>query len=335
MNHQHTLAEWNRRDFLAIGSLATTGLVLSPLISSTTRAVAPEVNFSNALSYRFQLGEWEAFALADGSQMNAGALNFMFPAAARPQMRQALEQAAVAADAIQFYYNILVLCRGQEVVLFDGGNGMARGPQTGRLLAQMQTVGLEPGDVTHVLLSHAHPDHIGGLVDDQGKVVFSKAQVLISEKEHAFWQAESPDFSKSVLPKERIEGMVKLARGNLNVLASRLEVLPFGTQVLDSITLEDGAGHTPGHTVYRIVSGGEEMFHIVDLAHNHVVMLADPTWHIAFDIQPEQAVERRKFWFKQLAETRTPVFGFHLPFPALGNIVTAGEGYRWVPQSWI
>jgi glyoxylase-like metal-dependent hydrolase (beta-lactamase superfamily II) len=106
-------------------------------------------------------------------------------------------------------------------------------------------------------------------------------------------------------------------------------------QLADGIRLRQAPGHTPGHTILQIESEGQRLTHIVDIAHNNVLMFHDPAWTMAFDTNPQQAVDTRRAIFGELAEQRLRVFGFHLPFPAFGHIAkSAGKSFVWVPEPW-
>lgn len=331
----------NRRSFLFKTSLATSGLALGGFIptqgiASNSSDSETVLNFNNTLTYSFKIGTWDAWSICDGSSMFPNILNFMAPVEDHEKMTMALETALLTPDPFQFYFNILVLKKDAELIIFDSGYG-TEGPATaGRLITELKKIGAEPGDVTHLFLSHAHPDHIGGMVDKSNKPVFQKAKIIVTEPEVAFWTSGSPDFSKSRFPKQMLKGLIPKNIAAFEALKSLLEVVPYDSEPISGIKVLDGAGHTAGHAIYNIKSENDELFHISDLAHNHVLMFENPVWNIAFDTFPEKAIERRTYWFKLLAEKKVPVFGFHMPFPAIGHITAKAEkSFRWLPKSWI
>ncbi len=332
--------ENSRRVFLGgLGAvLAALGL---PATASAAQATTdaggnpiPRKTISNPYIYEFSIGEFEAWSISDGyGTFKQGVTNKMWPPDGRAEMSKALAALGERPDDMTLYVNILLLRKGKEVVLVDAGFGPHKNPTWGWLADAMNSIDIAFADVTHALLSHSHIDHIGGLASG-GKSIFPNAAVHVLREEVDFWRGKEPDFSKSHRTDD-IKGMIKSVRASFDTLQPNLVIHKDGDQILDgAITIIAAPGHTDGHAIFRIKSGGESLLHIVDLAHNHVLMFEDPEWFIDFDHNPEAAIATRRKVFAELAATKERVFGFHLPWPGLGIVIQNGrKGYQWVAES--
>lgn len=335
MKHEHP--KLSRRSLLAGGAAAAAGVsgaLVSggPLAQDAGQAAAGPPQ-RNPWIYRFTIGAIEAWSISDGFMKFGQGLDLMFPEEERGAMKEVLEAAGEGLDIFPLYVNVLVLRLGNEVVLFDAGFGEVDHPDRGWLGEGLRRIGIRKEEVTLGLLSHAHGDHLGGFVGRDGKPMYPNAGVHVREEELAFWRAKEPDFSRERRPKEWIPGMVQAARDGFDALEGVLQPVKCGTELLGgAITVEDGTGHTMGHAVYRIRSQGEELLHIMDVAHHHLLMFARPHWVIGFDNRPDLAVATRKRLYNEAVAGRARVYGFHLPWPGLGRIVKAGDGHRWQPE---
>lgn len=325
----------NRRRWFGTGLAAgavTLGLRNGPAAQAQEKGNDQALSGHNAHVYRFTLGECEAAVISDGQKFRDGALG-MILTDDKEAVADALEAAYEPRDGFSADYNVLVLKKGDRIALFDTGSG-----GDGLLHDGLKQLGIELAQVTDILISHCHGDHIGGLLDSEGALIFPQAKAHILKVERDFWSSENPDFSQSALPADKTSGMAASASGILSKLdaAGVLENRADGDQLWDGIiTYRHAPGHTPGHAIFELKSGDDALVHIVDLAHHYVIMFADPSWAIAFDVAPEEAIETRKRVFSEMAERRVPVIGYHLPFPALGHIASEGEGYRWVAGRWV
>jgi glyoxylase-like metal-dependent hydrolase (beta-lactamase superfamily II) len=334
------LTENTRRGF--VGGLGAAFATLSLPIQQAAAQAAndaagnpiPKKTISNPYIYRFSIGEFEAWSISDGyGTFKQGVTNKMWPPAERGEMTKALTALGERPDDMTLYVNILLLRKDKEVILVDAGFGPHKNPNWGWLADAMGSLGIAFADVTHALLSHSHIDHIGGLASG-GKILFPNAAVHVLREEVDFWRGKEPDFSKSHRTDD-IKGMIRNVCGSFDTLQPNLVIHKDGDQILGgAITILSAPGHTDGHAIFRIQSGGQSLLHISDLAHNHVLMLENPAWFIDFDHNPEVAIATRRKIFAEIAVTREHVFGFHLPWPGLGIVIPNGrKGYQWVPSS--
>jgi len=219
----------------------------------------------------------------------------------------------IGTDAAQFFFTPTVVNTGSEVILFDAGLNAVG---TSDALA---AAGYAPGDITHVVLTHMHGDHIGGLTDDAGAETFGNTAYVTGQTEFDAWAAMGNDgFEAKVRP-----------------LAEKMSFLGDGDDVRGGITAMAAFGHTPGHMGYMIDSGGQQLFIMADTANHYVWSLAYPDWEVRFDMDKAAAAATRKRTFDMLAADRIPLIGYHMPFPAVGYVETRGEGgYRYVPHSY-
>jgi glyoxylase-like metal-dependent hydrolase (beta-lactamase superfamily II) len=301
---------------------------------SSAQAAEPAKGFRDPFVYRFKIGEVEAFSISDCDLGFREGLDLMWPVEDRPKMKAEMERHGERLDVLPLYVNVLVIRSGKEVALFDAGFGKGNNPRMGWLQEGLAAVGISPDQVTAGFLSHAHSDHLNGFVQN-GKPAFPNAKIYLLEEELAFWRGENPDFSKSKRNKEQLPGMIKQVRSHFDTLQANLVPVKDGAEVLGGIVrVEAAPGHTDGHACFRVRSGNDELLHLMDLAHHHLLMFADPNWTIAFDHDPVTAVATRKKFWKDAGEKRVRCYAFHLPWPGLGHVLPDGETYRWWAERW-
>ena len=326
-------SQLTRRHFLGATATAVTATALCRPLAGAD-ALPPPSPARNSFTYRFPIGEIEAWSISDGHMLFREGLGLMWPEADRAAMRDNLVAHGERLDALPLYVNILVVKVGNEIAIFDSGFGPGRNSNVGWVAEALTSIGIAPEKITHAFLSHAHADHIGGFVVGN-KAVFPNAALHCMQAEVDFWRSPAPDFSKSKRAKGPLPGMIKDARDKFDVLQPNLQLLRGGDALLNgAITCEAAPGHTSGHAIFRIKSGSESLLHYMDVAHHHTLMFANPGWGIAFDHVPEQAIDtRRKLWTR-LAATNERAYGFHVPWPGLGRVIPHASGYAWEQERW-
>jgi glyoxylase-like metal-dependent hydrolase (beta-lactamase superfamily II) len=315
----------------AIGLLGL-GAAAIGLQSRAEAAMIP--NRSNPGYYRFNVGDFQLTVFNDGYKIFQPVQPFWASEATPDELNSALEADFLPTDHVLNYYNVVLIDNGKDVLLCDTGFGKLLPTTAGHLLAQLAVAGYRPNQITAVLLSHVHPDHHGGLLGTDNKPVFPSAQHFINETEWNFWIQKEPDLSKTLMKEEDRKLYAQRARDTLLTLESRFHKFQAGNELVEGVTTELAPGHTAGHTILHIQSGDDELVHIVDLAHNYVIMFHNPDWTIGVDSEPEQAAATRKSVFEKLAAARTRVIGYHLPFPGIGHIRKKDQGFEWVPEPW-
>jgi glyoxylase-like metal-dependent hydrolase (beta-lactamase superfamily II) len=265
---------------------------------------------------RLQIGGLEAYALEDGHIVlpNDGQLlGFGRPPG---EIAEVLAAAGLPRDKIRLDIQCLLVKAGDRVILFDTGTGDASG-ETGHLPQSLALAKVTPAAVTDIFISHAHGDHVGGLVTKAGALAFPAATIHVSAPEWAAFQANTDADSKRVVA----------------AIAARVSAFEPGAQVLPVVKAVATPGHTPGHSSYEIGADADKLFYLGDLAHHSVISVQRPAWSIEVDADRPAADAMRQQMLAKLAAEHARVFAVHFPFPGTGQVVADGQGLVWRPQA--
>jgi glyoxylase-like metal-dependent hydrolase (beta-lactamase superfamily II) len=266
--------------------------------------------------------------LADGYASYAP--EWVFPNAQRGPLMRALGSRGLPLERVVSPFTCLLVQTGRNVALVDTGAGCSS-PTSGAILARLEMEGVRPRDVDTVVISHAHPDHIGGAVDAKGRPVFSNARHVISDSEIEFWTATRVDLRGLRAPADIRVEYETTARRSLAALRLHLEPISQETEVFPGLTAIPAPGHTPGHLAVMLESAGEKLLNVGDAA-AHPLHLENPDWEGAFDLAAARAIATRRTLLQRASDDGMRVMAFHFPFPSVGRISPRDQGgWEWSP----
>jgi glyoxylase-like metal-dependent hydrolase (beta-lactamase superfamily II) len=276
---------------------------------------------------RMKVGDVEVVSLIDGIARRPLGEEFVKNAPIA-EVRALLASQNLPTDYIDVPFTPFLVIAGGRRILMDTGLGEFGGPTTGKLLENLRAAGVQPGDIDTVLITHFHGDHINGLRNKAGEFVFPKAKVLVPAPEHAFWM----DDAKMNAAPEGMKGAFQNARRVFAQMpADKLVRFEPGGEVAPGIRSVAAFGHTPGHTLFQLQSGGQSFFYVGDLTNVPALFARNPDWAVTFDMDAEAARKVRRETLQRIVDSKAMIGGFHFPFPAFGNAVVQGSGYAFQP----
>ena len=312
---------FSRRSWLMAGA----GLGLSALLSAC--ATAPSVSTPAAGVTRVNLGAVTATTIADGSFSRPLDANFVRNASLA-DVQQALRDAGLPTDRVDVPFMPLVVDVGGERVLFDAGNGEFGAATAGKLLENMAKAGISPDSITAVVFSHFHGDHINGLRNRAGQVVFPKAKIYLPAPEWDWWM----DDARMNAAPEAAKGNFAAVRRVFGPIASQVVRFQPGQQVLPGISAMAAHGHTAGHTAFMIEGGSRKLLYWADTTNVAALFVRNPDWAVMFDADPEAARQVRRRLADMAIKEGLLVAGYHLSGSAIGTLSVRGNGYDFKPM---
>ncbi len=275
----------------------------------------------NSGYHRFQLGDFDCICVSDGTKDYEP--KFFFNNVTEGEIETALQEKNLPIKKITTPYTHLLIDTGEHKVLVDMGAGHL-GPDTGKLMANLQAAGIDPLHVDTIIVTHAHPDHIGGTLNDDGQLNFPNVNYFISKVEWDFWFSDTVD---NPAPQRFID----TARKNLGAFKTQVNFTEGVTEIISGVSVIPAPGHTPGHLVVEVISRDQKLLYIADTV-LFPLHLEKPDWLPIYDILPEKAAVSKKMIFDLAADEQALVIGQHFPpFPSLGTIGKQKIGWQWQP----
>lgn len=300
--------------FKLAAALMLSGLIVAGCQKPAEKAATPAAPAAQPVAstdvYPFTIGELQAVALKDG-ELTLDNVTGQSPWADTAGVAEALRPTGDA--KIHLSIQPLLIRGDDKVVLIDTGAGGAMGTQN-RLPASLAAAGVQPAQVTDILISHGHGDHVGGLVQN-GALAFPNATIRMSAAE---WTSLQADAEQAAL---------------IPVITPKVQTFEPGAEVTPSITAVALQGHTPGHTGYEIVSGEDRLLYFGDALHSSIISVERPEFVNAWDFDSDAAVATRLALLGRGATQSLRTYGVHFPFPGLGTFRRQADGFIWVPET--
>lgn len=304
--------------------LAVVGLGLAALMSAC--ATGPSVSTPAAGVARVGLGAVTAMTISDGSFSRPLDANFVRNAPLT-DVQQALRDAGLPTDRVDVPFTPLLVDVGGQRVLFDVGNGEFGAATAGKLLENMAKAGISPDSITAIVFSHFHGDHINGLRNKAGQIVFPKAKLYVPAPEWDWWMDDA-----------RMNAMPEAARGNFAAvrrvfgpIAAQLVRFQPGQEVLPGVRSLAAHGHTAGHTAFLIEGGSQKLLYWADTTNVAALFVRNPDWAVMFDADAEAARQVRRRLADMAIQDGLLVAGYHLNGSAIGTLSVRGKGYEFKP----
>ena len=301
--------------------IVITALMMSLAAATVDAAPRPAV----AQFQPFKIGDLRAVALKDGGlETPVDGKSFVL-GQSNGAVAAVLTAGGAPADHFEFSIQPLLVHAGARVLLFDTGAGGYFGDIAGKLPESMMAAGEKPATVTDIFISHAHGDHIGGLVTASGALAFPNATIHISAPEWTWLSGLSDDEAKNF----------GIHQASALVTAIKPKVVAFepGADLLHGIVKAvELKGHTPGHSAYLIGSGANSVLVFGDAMHSYVISIRRPSWEIAFDGDKRLGAATRVALVNSSAASGQRLYSEHFPFPGIGKIVKGTDGFSWQPE---
>lgn len=321
--------ELSRRHVLQLGAGAfvlaasTSGPSIDPAMASAKMQQGQVPGY-----YRFKLGEFEVTVLSDGAYtLPTDMVGINQP---REKVQAFLKANMLDPDQRLSHVNIPLINTGKELVLVDVGGGANFLTGAGQLVENMKAAGYKPEQVDKVIITHGHPDHIWGLIDDFDEPTFPNAKYIFAKNEWAFWSTKA---AQEKLP-EDLQAFAAGALRRLPVIEDKTSQVKPEQEISPGIFALDTPGHTPGHISLLVKSGSETLMVAADAITHPYISFEHPGWWPRTDTDPKSGEKSRRKLLDMAVADKMLMLSYHISFPGLGRVAKAGSAYRWLPETW-
>jgi len=297
--------------------LFLTATATIPLLGITSRKSVARVSLGNAT----------LTTVSDGNLVLPG--SFIFEPMPKAELGSILSDFGLSAEQVMPECNLALYQDGANSVLFDVGSGPDFVPSAGTIVESLDAIGVAPEDITHVVFTHAHPDHIWGLLDEFDEPLFYEASYMMGRSEWDYWW--NPDTVNTI--GDARAAFAVGAKRRMEAIEDIVEFFDDGQEILPGITAVSSPGHTPGHMSFEVRQGSNAVLVLGDAIGNHHVAFRKPEWESGSDQDQERAVQTRKMLFDRIINENLSIAGFHLPDGGLGRVEKSAEGYVYIPET--
>ncbi|KAB7615831.1 MBL fold metallo-hydrolase [Amylibacter sp. SFDW26] len=319
--------ESTRRTFL---TLTAAGLAAPALINAKpSLAKAQKKGKQITGVYTHQVGNFEVTALLDGALLLSPdwVVGYDEAKAADAFANQHLP-AQPSGHAIPV--NGYLVNTGEKLIAIDCGTTDDFTPTTGNYHKSLAQAGVTPDQIDHIITTHLHVDHIGGLIDAHGAAIFPNADVITNQTEWDFWH----DDTILAQADDAFKGFINIARTRTAPYSDRITLAKTDAEIVNGIELVSLPGHTPGHIGVHLRSEGEELLIWGDIIHAPKLQFENPDWALAFDVDQNTAKATRARLLDRVATDKVMVTGMHMDFPGFGHVVRKGDQYQFEAAAW-
>jgi glyoxylase-like metal-dependent hydrolase (beta-lactamase superfamily II) len=302
--------------------------------SRSTESPAPSANATETAQTAesrkfasFQIGDLQAIALRGGSLSFPNDGKIFAINRAPEDVAGVLTAAGLPTDQVGLSLQPLLVRAGDKVLLFDTGAGTNFGPDANGLPDALAAAGVDPASVTDIFISHIHGDHVGGLVNADGALMFPNATIHMSSPDWNFLKSLDANSAPANTGIQQYDALIAAIEPKVSAFSPGAELVP------GIVTAVEIKGHTPGHSGYRITSGESSLLYIGDTVHHYIISVQKPNWTIAFDGDAPTAETSRSEVLARAADTGERLYAVHFPFPGVGKVERRGEEFVWVPES--
>lgn len=318
------MSNFSRREVIVSATAAAAVLGARGPVAFIGSAVAKEAMAKGF--HNFKVGDIDVTTVFDGTWEKPHDAGFIKNATV-DQTKEALRAAGQDDSKVTIPFTITIVRTGGKTIMFDAGTGGQLSPLAGKLADNMKAAGIDAKAITNILVTHFHPDHIFGLMEkDTNAQVYPNAEIVVPAAEMKFWN-DAGVFAK--LP-EAYHGLAKRIQATLPTWKN-VRVVDGEADVVAGIRSVPAFGHTPGHTVYMLGSGKDQLMVLADLTNIPALFAKHPSWHAAFDADATAAEANRRKFFDRVVADKAIMTGYHYGVPGAGTMQKDGDGYAFVP----
>jgi glyoxylase-like metal-dependent hydrolase (beta-lactamase superfamily II) len=320
---------FQRRQFLQAAGLAMIGAVAGLPADAPAQDAPSKTKLGQSQTgfWRMKIGDVDVIALSDGTVSIPTKLLY-----GSPEHIEKLMRASWAKSPVDLSVNAFLIVKDERLLLVDTGGGELLGPTLGKLEAGLSAAGYKPDQITDILVTHLHGDHIGGMTA-AGRLIFPNATAHVNRAETDYWMNMANKETAAAHHKHTFDQAK--AKVGPYMEAGKVRLFDGETELFPGIRSLPAPGHTPGHSFYVLESGGEKLVFWGDIIHIGEVQFPDPNVSIGFDTDPKAATARRRLAFAQAADEGYLVADAHITFPGVGRLAKAGSGCRWIPMPYV